>query len=563
MTPNLPPLNPERLRQTRNDFVKEATSFSENEVLEKIAGNPLFPSMSCENLNIQELTEEETEIAKSLIENHLTPQSPQISTRDFLLLSTYLPHYIIPIFPVLDYVPDTLILGVLENLLQPIAAFIAQEDLEQKANLLSIAHNYVAKRIETDPHSEITDKCADLVLKATNTYSCLYLPDDALRNFTEDRSKVFHFILDKYNLISHYTPTGENPKIGILTSHVGNDDGTLYALQLLKDFKAQGIPTIFICDSGASISIQKEAESLASQTLPLAKGIKDAIQQIQNQNLEFLIFTDPLYDSEHPTFLIATQQLAKTQIALQNTLVTTGFNTIQHILIDKELKSSDSHFIESMHEVENLNTALLNSVKYEEPMEAPTREEINVDPSTTLYVSAVPMHFITPQVRETWISILKNKKDSKLLLLPYQNERITEEDKKLFSGFFELEAEAQGVPESNLLILTDPISTIQILDNYISLGDIYLDSFPNNSPYAAARALSLKLPVITLQGENLREIMTSKILLSSGAKNPISSNPEEYISHAISIEKETQTEFTISELETTTPAVISSMQSTN
>jgi len=561
MNPSIPTLNIDNLRNSRNELVKEVISLAESEAIQHIAEHSLIPELFSEQLTSLEMTEEETGIAKGLIENHFTEQSPQIITRDFLLLLSYLPAHIIPINVFLEYIPDNLILHVLEKLLEQVPAFDTQEDMEQKAYLLKLSYNYIARRIKIDPYSEITDKCADLLLKSGSSYPCLNIAGDPLQELSADTATIFNFILNKYQLTGSHTSTGENSKIGIFTSHVGNDDSTLYALQLLEDFKEKGIETLFICDSGASMPIQKKIESLATETIALAKGIKDAILQIQQLNLDLLIFTDPLYDPKHPTFLLALQKLAKTQIALQNTKITTGSQAIDYIFIDKNLNNCENQFTENLVSIDQLNYSLARPVDQEEEIESPTRKEINVDEETTLYVSAAPMHSITPQVRETWISILKNKENSKLLLLPYQSDIDSEISYQQFASYLEMEADAQGVSRSDLLILSDPISLSQILDSYISLADVYLDVFPNNSSYTAGRALKLNIPVVTLQGETLREKSTSAMLSRPGVNIEPAQNIEEYKSQACNPDKIQKLNITESDFHTSVADAISSLQS--
>lgn len=541
MTPNQPPLNIERLRETRNNFIKEVVALNESEAIQKISTNPIYPNMVSESMTSLELTEEEKEIAKQIIEIHRVPQTPQIMARDYLLLSTLLPTYMIPILPDLEYVPDNLIVQTLETLLQPMSVFMTTSDMEQKAWQILLSHNYVAKRIKLDPHSEFTSTCADLILKAKDTYVCLNLEGYDLSDFSKDRAEIFKFILEKHNLVSDVTPTGENPMVGILISHVGGDDSTLYVIQLLKDLRSKQIPSLLICDSTASISTQKKIEELATKTLLLPKGIKEAIQLVQKQNLEFIVLTDPLHDAEHPAFLLATQKLAKHHIALQNTLISTGFDTTNHILIDSSLPHAGNvhtGFTEILHPASNLSRALTISIPEDEDLASLNRESIGISEETVLYVSAAPLHFMTPSVRSCWIYILSKKPNSKLLLLPFHDDNISQKDRELFKIYFENEAQNQSVDKSNILILTDTIPNIQVLDSYLALSNCYLDTFPCNSQLPAGRSLAQNLSVITQSGKLLRECTTSTFRDSHKEKVHVAQSEEQYIESAIKIEIE-------------------------
>ena len=566
MTPNQPPLNIERLRETRNNFIKEVVALNESEAIQKISTNPIYPNMISEAMTSLELSEEETEIAKQIIEIHREPQSPQIMARDYLLLSTLLPTCMVPILPDLEYVPDNLIVQTLETLLQPMSVFMTNSDMEQKAWQILLAHNYVAKRIKLDPHSEFTSSCADLILKAKDTYVCLNLEAHDLGDFSKERAEIFKFILEKHNLVSESNPTGENPMVGVLISHVGGDDSTLYAIQLLKDLQAKQIPSLLICDSTASITTQKYIEELATKTLLLPKGIKEAIQLVQKQNLEFIILTDPLHDAEHPVFLLATQQLAKHHIALQNTIISTGFDTTNHILVDSSLSNAENFktgFTESLHIAGDLSRALTISIPEDEDLPDLDRESIGINEETILYVSAAPLHYITPSFRTCLINILSQKPNSKLLLLPFHDENISENDRELFKSHFEHEAQNQSVDKSNILILTDTIPNLQVLDSYLSLSNCYLDTFPCNSQLPAGRSLAQNLSVITLSGKLLRECTTSTFRDSHKEKVHVAQSKEQYIESAIKVEIEPISHLSLDEPNTTLVDVLTKIKSNN
>ena len=113
---------------------------------------------------------------------------------------------------------------------------------------------------------------------------------------------------------------------------MGQGDTNTYAIALLEGLKSLGVKCDLICDSASSSQLQKLAEDLADRTVLLPQGITESSQLIQSLNLDVLVYTDALHNSDAPPFLLAMQRLAPIQVAVASTLTTTGIDTIDFIL---------------------------------------------------------------------------------------------------------------------------------------------------------------------------------------------------------------------------------------
>ena len=126
-------------------------------------------------------------------------------------------------------------------------------------------------------------------------------PGDPLQKTLQDRATVFKYVLRQHlNIEDTDTPKQGSGRIGILCSHMGQGDTSTYAIALLEGLKSLGVKCDLICDSASSSQLQKLAEDLADRTVLLPQGITESSQLIQSLNLDVLVYTDALHNSDAP-----------------------------------------------------------------------------------------------------------------------------------------------------------------------------------------------------------------------------------------------------------------------
>ena len=524
-----PPLNYDRLSESRQSFVQKVMHLAPKEAITEFINLAGFQSMTSESMrDACELQDKDTEMLSEIFTRQVEETDPQTMTRDFLLGTLYLPPHLIPFIGDLEYIPDELIATVLENLMGSAQSF-DQEDLERKSNCLKTAFQYLAKRIEADPSSELTTQLAELAIRSNNIAPCLNSPSDPLKDLMANRASVFTFILKHYKMRLENEPDAAKGRIGILCSHVGQGDCTIYALALLEALTNEGLEAVFICDSAIASSIQKKAEDLAGRTILLPKGIKEASQLLFDLRCEILIFTDSIHHSGNPAFLLALQNLAPKQIVMQSTILTTGFPHLSSLFVSENNSNNEELLTENAIPIEGLSSTLcLEQPKIEE--ENPiTKDELMLAEEDLVLISAANPDCISPQTREVWMSLLKQIPEAKLLLTPFLDVTILDEERESFVATMEHSADQAGVSLNRLLIMNDILGTVYHLDACLAFSNIYLEAFPCNTLFPAARALKEGLPVVTVKGTTMREKSTAGLLEEQGLSNLIAGSTEEYV----------------------------------
>ena len=535
--PGLTPATPKRLeeeeirglRELLSDDLADATY---EETLLRLESEPFYDQLVADDSHALAWDEKEREFFQTLIQREKA--NPKEEVRDFLLAAMYLPLHLIPFLPDLEYIPDTLIKPLMRKMLEYLSGYILPEDLDQKALTLVNSFSYLAKRVATDPNGEVTNELGQYSLYSGIPAPAMNQPGRGLKPFMEKRETVYSHVLSRsLRPVNVEAPQGDKPRIGIFCSHVGQGEATPYAMALLELLVGAGYHCDFICDSSSSIEMQKKLEKLSSNNILLAKGLQDASQQIARLGLDMLVYTDPMYDPNSPTYLLAMQRLARIQVALPSSLFTTGFEHVDYFLVGKEwtehIENLDEQFREKVVRVESLGNAIFTDLGIEKEWVKIGRDEIGVEDDRPIFVTAAAPHSITPEVREVWMQVLLGTPDCKFLIIPFLNGLITEDERNVVVHLLEMAARDAGFPADRLLIMTDVVESATQLIPYLSLCDVYLEAFPCNTPFPAVKALEQGLPVITMEGDTLRESITPGILREQGLEDWIVNDPVEYV----------------------------------
>jgi len=133
---------------------------------------------------------------------------------------------------------------------------------------------------------------------------------------------------------------------------------------------------------------------------------------------------------------------------------------------------------------------------------------------------------ITPQLFDSWSTILQNVDNSILWLLG----DVSEQQENL-----KKEIEARGIDKSRL-IFANRMSNPEYLARY-KFADLFLDTFPFNAGTTANDALWAGLPLLTLSGEAFASRMAGSLLMALEIPELIAKSVEEYESIAIQLAK--------------------------
>ena len=94
-------------------------------------------------------------------------------------------------------------------------------------------------------------------------------------------------------------------------------------------------------------------------------------------------------------------------------------------------------------------------------------------------------------------------------------------------------AERHGVDPSRI-VLTPRVGPADYMAR-LSLGDLFLDTFPYNAGTVASDAIRMGLPLLTLPGRSFASRMASQLLTGVGATEGIAADLQDYIRSGVAM----------------------------
>ena len=159
----------------------------------------------------------------------------------------------------------------------------------------------------------------------------------------------------------------------------------------------------------------------------------------------------------------------------------------------------------------------------------PTRAQVGLPDNAFVYASLNGMQKLTANCFARWMTILRDVPDSVLWLLTGEadtNQRLRDA------------AVERGVSAERVLFAQKAANPHHLAR--ISLADLFLDATPYGAHSTAADALTMGLPILTLQGRSFASRFCSSVVAAAGLEDLICHTPEEYVQRAIAFGREPQ-----------------------
>jgi predicted O-linked N-acetylglucosamine transferase (SPINDLY family) len=160
----------------------------------------------------------------------------------------------------------------------------------------------------------------------------------------------------------------------------------------------------------------------------------------------------------------------------------------------------------------------------------PTRAQAGLPENAFVYASLNGMQKLTARGFTRWMTILSAVPNSVLWLLTGDeatNQRLRDA------------ASERGVSAERILFAHKAAPPHHLAR--IALADLFLDTTPYGAHSTAADALTVGLPILTLQGRSFAARFCSSVVAAAGLEDLICHTPEEYVRRAIAFGLEPQT----------------------
>jgi hypothetical protein len=452
----------------------------------------------------------------------------------YLALSLFtFPHGIERAFDIVD-VPTPLLATVVKTLLA-VPVFFTRDGARRRAlahveATVQEIHKAVTVIDEADFRAEVLAGFMDGYL-----VSALYGEDVGLRALAERRAQLIRMYLETQGLARDCTPPPRNSgesviRLGVLCPGAISETAALRGHLIGLDRNIFQI-IAFVPDEAAT-TVSAGFEDLADDFIALPVGdIARAAEIVAGESLDVLMVGANITNTcRFPWTLLMAQRLARLQVAMHSSSLTTGFSSVD-LYINGALNEPDDAREEYTEEL-GLIPGSSNHYAFNGGPTTPaavTREQIGVPDAALLLASGANYFKIGPDLVGAWARILEAVPSAHLLMYPFNPNWTTHYPYR--DGFLRFVQEcfaARGVDVERLHVLEAQPSRAPIL-GVLKLADLYLDSFPYSGAVSLVDPLSVGCPPVVREGHAARCRQSAAFLRDLGLDVLVTRSTEDYV----------------------------------
>jgi FkbM family methyltransferase len=259
------------------------------------------------------------------------------------------------------------------------------------------------------------------------------------------------------------------------------------------------------------------------------------VARIRSDDLDIILIANNVTVRSNQPALAGAHRLARVQVALVDSPVTTGFRNMDVMLSaewNEPLSGAQEQYTERLCQVDGS----INCYAYEHDRDVATvritRADLKCDSSSVLYFSGANCYKIIPELSETWAKILATVPDSVLVLMPFNPNWSSSYSRQPFIDRIEAQLAAYGVGPGRLRVI-GCVPTRADVHNVMKLCDVYLDSYPFAGACSFLDAVAVGLPAVAWHGTTARTRHGVSILRAMGLSNLAAMTEDEYIHKAV------------------------------
>jgi FkbM family methyltransferase len=370
-----------------------------------------------------------------------------------------------------------------------------------------------------------------------------YFTDENLRELFRKRAAIIEAFLRAIGWELDQAPRRRSRlparlKLGVLATTFGRHPESYLLTACLDDLDRERFDIRLYGLFERDDPVARRLKTLAdSHTLLEPDEPSAAARRIRADDLDVLLIGSNVTAQVNRVTLLAAHRLARIQVALMASPVTTGLRNVDVMLsarFNEPETGAQEHYTERLH----LLPGTQNCYPYEAGAEPPTveitRGALAVPEDGVVYFSGSNCYKIIPELSAVWARILAAVPGSYLVLLPFNPYWSPSYPRRALAQRIEEQMEAAGV-EANRLRIVAPVPTRADVQSLIRLADVYLDSYPFSGACSVVDPLVVGCPVVAWRGGTARSLHASSMLRAMDLDELVASSEEDYIARAVAL----------------------------
>jgi len=365
--------------------------------------------------------------------------------------------------------------------------------------------------------------------------SSVYAEDVPLRALAQRRGDLIRKYLELNDLARDTVPGPRAPgestiRVGVLCPGTISETAAMRGHLAGLDRNVFQV-TAFVPDEAAT-SVGAGFEDLADDFIALpVSDIPAAAEIIAREDLDVLIAGANLTNTcRFPWTLLMAQRLARLQVAMHCSSITTGLATVDLYINGKlnEPENPQDDYTEELALIPGSSNHYIFPGAPITPEEL-NRERIGVPDAALLLATGANYFKIGPELLTTWARILEAAPTAHLVMYPFNPNWTTHyPHKDGFLRFVQERFAERGIGVDRLHVLESQPSRAPLL-GVLKVADLYLDSFPYSGAVSLVDPLSVGCPPVVREGQTARCRQSAAYLREIGLDVLVTRSTEDYL----------------------------------
>jgi protein O-GlcNAc transferase len=371
------------------------------------------------------------------------------------------------------------------------------------------------------------------------TANCIpiYFSTDSLRRHYELRGKILMAAAGGRSLeVPEPLPRfGRKLRVGIVNRHFGPQTETYTTLPTFEQLDPSRFEVCLFVHQATETAVEAHARGRVAEFHVLPGDVEAQVEALRTAALDVVVFGTNVTAVVNEVTLLALHRVAPLQVVNNSSCTTTGLPEIDLYVSGSATEAADAptHFTERLGLMPGPAHAFNYQVDRAEPTTVWTRGALGLPDEAVVFVTAANYFKVIPEMQEAWARLLAAVPGSCLLIHPFNPNWSSTYPIARFTAELEGALARHGVEASRLVISSNRFPSRADVKALLSVGDVYLDTFPFGGVNSLVDPLELGMPVAVWEGRTFRSRMGGALLRSLGLEELIAESEENY--HALAV----------------------------
>ncbi|MBL9207580.1 MAG: glycosyltransferase [Opitutaceae bacterium] len=441
-----------------------------------------------------------------------------------------------PAAPLLAQVPDDLWGDVTAWLFTAPQGFCEPGQAEKFAAHTLKRLEELVSWVQRNSGSGTVRSALDAYLRTANAIP-LYFSEGSLRTHAELRGRLFARAIgshrDTYVAVAE-PRFGRRLRVGFVNRHFGSQTETYTTLPTFEQLDADRFEVVLFAHRLTDTPLEAYCRQRAQEFHLLPSDAAAQLNTLRDARLDVIVFGTNVTAVFNEVTRLALYRSAPLQVVNNSSCITSGLPHVDLYVSGQLTETVDAaeHFSERLA----LLPGPAHAFNYQADQEAPTTEwtraALGLPDDAVVFVTAANYFKIIPEMQHAWARLIAQVPGSYLLVHPFNPNWSSSYPIQRFCAGFDQVLAQHGVDAGRLRVSTERFPSRSDVKALLSVGDIYLDTFPFGGVNSLVDPLELGIPTLTWEGATFRSRMGAALMRQLGLEPLITNSEADYLQTA-------------------------------